>query len=284
MARSVHLPAVRLRGRHRPNLSGDLRDLVSEAPPAFRRRLTGYDRLQVENYVVWAESELELAGRELDEFTRRLGRCTAQLDQAERRLATSPAGWELGRVSERVGEILRLAADEAADLVEAGVAEGERFREQGREAAAAALRQVQDVRARAVADCDRLHELARNARRTAEEELQLALAQAAALLHLAAAEHAAAAAEHAAAVAEAAEAHRVAEQEQAAAHTELARAGACRAQAEQVVSRLSGELDKALGELVPAPRALSVVAAVAPDVPPVGSVDQRPAQEQAAAS
>lgn len=267
MARSVQSSVLRRLGRRRPNLSGDLAQLLSETRPSFRRRVVGYDRLQVENYVSWAESELELAGRELDEFTLRLGRCSAQLQQAEQRLATSPAGWELGRLSERVGEILRLAADEAADLVEAGIAEGERFRDQGREAAAAALRQAQDVRARAVADGDRLHELAEHARRTAESQLQQVRVQAAALLHLTAAQHAAA-------VAEAAEAHRVAEQERDTAHAELARAHARLTQAEQVVIRLSGELEAALGELDSAPAVLAVVPAD-PGLPALDGVGQR---------
>jgi DNA repair exonuclease SbcCD ATPase subunit len=253
MTRSGQVPIIRRRGRRRPNLSGDLGQLLSHAP-CFRSRLAGYDRLQVENYVSWAESELELAGRQLDELARRLGECSAALQQAEQRLATSPAGWELGRVSERVGEILRLAADEAADLVQAGTVAGERLRAQGGDAAAAVLRVAHALRARAGADSDRLRELTESAHRMAEVELRQVRAQAAALLL-------ASVSQHAGAVAERAEAHRVAAHELEVAHAELALAHLRRVQAEDVVARLSGELETALGGLVPAPAVLAVVPA-----------------------
>ncbi|MFQ1002382.1 DivIVA domain-containing protein [Modestobacter sp. SSW1-42] len=270
MTRSVQLPVVRYRGRRRPNPSGDLGQLLSTAP-CFRRRLTGYDRLQVDNYLSWAESELELAGRQLDELTHRLGRCTAQLQQAEQRLATSPAGWEMGRVSDRVAEILRLAADEAADLVEAGIAEGERLRAEGEEAAVAVLQEAHAVRAQAVADSDRLRESAQCARRTAEAELEQVRTQVAVLLHVVAAQQA----EAATAVTEA---HRIAQQVREAAQAEFSRAETCRALAEQVVTRLSDELETALGELEPAPAVLAVVpAAPVPESSAFDRADRRSA-------
>lgn len=248
---SVQLSVVRRLRRRRPNLSGDLGQLLSEAP-CFRRRLAGYDRLQVDNYVSWAEAELQLAGREVDELAARLGRCTAELQRAQQRLSTSPAGWELGQVSERVGEILRLAADEAADLVESGVAEAERLREQGAAAAAAALHQASDVRARAAADADRLQDQAEAARQAAEDQLARARELAAALVHVASVQCQEASAE-------AARTRRTAEREHEAAQAELTVARSRRAQTELVVDRLSGELETALGELTPAPNVLAVV-------------------------
>jgi hypothetical protein len=40
-----------------PNLTGDL-DSMLGSEPAFRTQVRGYDRLQVDNYVTWAEAEL----------------------------------------------------------------------------------------------------------------------------------------------------------------------------------------------------------------------------------
>jgi colicin import membrane protein len=241
MTRHAQLPAVRRLRRRRPTLSGDLDQVLSEAP-CFRRRLTGYDRLQVDTYVSWAEEQLLLAGRELDDLARRLGRCTAELQRTEERMATSPAGWELGRVSERVGEILRLAADEAANLVEAGVAESERLRTQAEESAAATLRQAQEVRAVAAAEGDRMREEARAAREEAEATLGQARTDVALLAEVARAERARVAAESA-------EALDLAAQDRASARSELALAQSRRAQTEQVLERLTSEMDAALVSL-----------------------------------
>src|SRR3712207_9487181 len=74
-----------------------------------------------------------------DELLSRYGACSAELEISRRLLACSPAGREQVRTSERVGEILRLAADEAARLTEAGAADGDRLRGEAR-AEADALR------------------------------------------------------------------------------------------------------------------------------------------------
>jgi cell division septum initiation protein DivIVA len=129
--------------------------------PAFRAALRGYDRLQVDDYVAWAETELLALRRANDDLLTRYGTCSAELEISRRLLACSPAGREQVRTSERVGEILRLAADEAARLTEAG----------------ALLRRAREVRDGAVADCERMRTEAEEARAAAEEELARAHAE-----------------------------------------------------------------------------------------------------------
>ncbi|MGY1680094.1 hypothetical protein [Geodermatophilus sp. SYSU D01176] len=166
-------PHLEYAGRHP---SGDL-DALLEPRPLFRGALRGYDRLQVDNYVAWAETELLAVRRANDELLSRYGACSAELEISRRLLACSPAGREQVRTSERVGEILRLAADEAARLTEAGAADGDRLRGEARAEADALLRRAREVRDAAVADCERMRAEAEEARTAAEEELARAHAE-----------------------------------------------------------------------------------------------------------
>jgi cell division septum initiation protein DivIVA len=143
----------------------------------FRAALRGYDRLQVDNYVAWAETELLAVRRANDDLLTRYGACSAELEISRRLLACSPAGREQVRTSERVGEILRLAADEAARLTEAGAADADRIRAVARAEADALLRRAREVRDGAVADCERMRAEAQDARAAAEEELARAHAE-----------------------------------------------------------------------------------------------------------
>src|SRR4051795_5342323 len=103
----------------RPKVTGDLDDLLSQA--SFHLRWRGYDRLEVENYVSWAESELLAARRQADHLLSRYGAASAELELSRRLLAQAPKGGrDLSSVSERVTEILRLAGGEAAATVEGG--------------------------------------------------------------------------------------------------------------------------------------------------------------------
>src|SRR3954453_13170318 len=91
------------------NLSGDFDELL-DTRPVFRTRVHGYDKLQVDNYVSWAEGELEGARRAGDHLLARLAACAAELAEHRRRpapaAAPAPAA-DLSAVSERVAEILR---------------------------------------------------------------------------------------------------------------------------------------------------------------------------------
>jgi cell division septum initiation protein DivIVA len=152
-------------------------DALLEPRPVFRAALRGYDRLQVDNYVAWARTELLAVRRANDDLLTRYGACSAELEISRRLLACSPAGREQVRTSERVGEILRLAADEAARLTEAGAADADRIRGVARAEADALLRRAREVRDGAVADCERMREEAEEARAAAEDELAQAHAE-----------------------------------------------------------------------------------------------------------
>ncbi len=147
----------------RPNLAGDL-DHLLDSRPLFRTALRGYDRLQVDNYVSWAEAELQAVRCENEDLLTRYGACSAEVEISRRLLACSPEGRELVRTSERVGEILRLAADEAAQLTEAGALEADRIRGQARSEADALLRRAAEVKDTAVTVSRRMEEEARWAR------------------------------------------------------------------------------------------------------------------------
>ena len=126
----------------RPNLSGDI-DTMLVAPPDFRQRPLGYDRLQVDNYVAWAESELMSARRETDDLVNRYGRCMAELELARQLLGHSSEGQRLAHVSERIGTMLQLAADEAAEITAA--ADRLRREAEADRAEAVAVRQQAEV-------------------------------------------------------------------------------------------------------------------------------------------
>lgn len=165
----------------RPNLSGDLEVMLAAAPaPAFRRRPLGYDRLQVDNYVVWAETALMAARQETDDLLDRYGRCWAELDLTRQAMVHSPGGQQMAHVTERIGSMLQLAADEAAEIT------------------ATAASQAAEITATAAAEAERIH---REAQADADAQLlrahevkELAVAEAARLRRDSAADRAEAAA------------------------------------------------------------------------------------------
>jgi colicin import membrane protein len=139
----------------RPNLSGDLEAMFA-ATPAFRRRPLGYDRLQVDNYVVWSESILLTARQEADDLFDRYGRCWAELDVARKELAHSPEGQQMAHVTDRIGSMLQLAADEAAEITAAAAAKAERIHSQARADADVQRQKAHEFKQVALADADRL--------------------------------------------------------------------------------------------------------------------------------
>jgi len=147
----------------RPNYTGDLDELLG-LRPVFRTRPRGYDRLQVDNYAAWAESELAGARRELEHLLTRFGACSAELEISRRLLAEAPRGREVFPISDRVEEMLRLASDEAAAMVEAGAEEGDRITAEARLEADARLRKAHEIKEMAVAAADELREQARRER------------------------------------------------------------------------------------------------------------------------
>src|SRR3954470_3318587 len=174
-------------GQSWPNFSGDLDALFTTAP-VFRTAVRGYDRLQVDNYVAWSEAELRAARRGTDDLVERYGRASAELEISRRLLARSPGGQEMSVISERMGRMLRMAADEAAELTAVGAAEAEQLLAEARTEADARLRKAHEIKQMAVEASDHMREEARLLRAEATAELDRARAQAAQILRDAAEE------------------------------------------------------------------------------------------------
>jgi cell division septum initiation protein DivIVA len=98
--------------RTRPNVAGDLDDVLGSAP-MFRRAIAGYDRFEVQSYVQWAETELATADREREHLLARQLETRAALDEARELLGHSSGGGEFLQVSRRIGTLMATAADEA---------------------------------------------------------------------------------------------------------------------------------------------------------------------------
>jgi cell division septum initiation protein DivIVA len=162
---------------HRPDLAGALDGLLTLAP-CFRTAVRGYDRLQVDNYVAWAEAEMTAARRETDDLMSRYGHASAELEIARRLLAQSPEGQEMSFASERMGRMLRMAADEAADITGAATAEADRILAEARADADARLRKAHEIKEVALSTGDRIREEAERFRLQAAAELQRAREQA----------------------------------------------------------------------------------------------------------
>jgi cell division septum initiation protein DivIVA len=156
--------------------------------PVFRTRVNGYDRLQVDNYTAWVEAELATLRREVDHLLARFGESSAELEISRRLLADAPRRREVFPVSDRVQEMLQLAADEAAALTEAGAREAERIVAEARTEADARLRKAHEIKELAVASADELQVQARRLRAEANGYIEKAKQEAAELLREAAAD------------------------------------------------------------------------------------------------
>lgn len=137
----------------RPNLWGDL-DSVLEFLPCFRAALRGYDRWQVDSYVSWAERELCAARRSADEMAAHFGACSVELERTRRQLGRSEVGRDVVGVSDRMAQMLELAADEAAALTAAGAAEADQLVDRARTYAAAMLQRAREVEDAAAAETE----------------------------------------------------------------------------------------------------------------------------------
>jgi cell division septum initiation protein DivIVA len=149
-------------------------DALLDTGPGFRRALRGYDRDEVDHYVAWVDAELYAARRATDDLMARYGSCSAELEISHRLLAQSPYGQQLTLVSERVGAILQMAADEAAELTAAAEADAGRIAAEARADADARLRKAHEIKQLAMAAGDRFREEARRLRDEAAAELESA--------------------------------------------------------------------------------------------------------------
>jgi cell division septum initiation protein DivIVA len=120
-------------------------ELLSEAGMDWEREVRGYNRQQVDNYVAWRAGQV----RELES---RLSSSLAEIEHLRREVAevreagARPAHQE---ISERVGQILKLAADEAKSDRERGAADANDLRE-------AASTETDKLRAEAKQQADRV--------------------------------------------------------------------------------------------------------------------------------
>jgi cell division septum initiation protein DivIVA len=170
-----------------PNLTGDLDSLLSNGP-SFRTRVSGYDRLQVDNYVAWVEAELASERHQIDLLLARYGACSAELEISRRLLAQAPKGVDLSAVSDRVREMLRLASDEATAMIEAAREEADHLLAETRVEADARLRKAHEIKELAADTADRMLDEARRDRAEAATLRQRTRTETAELVRNAAAE------------------------------------------------------------------------------------------------
>jgi hypothetical protein len=143
-----------------------------DSGPVFARALHGYDRLQVDNYVAWAESELRAAERINAELMRRLTASEVESLRARQLLAQSPEDRHLARIADRVTELLGLAAQEAAAHAQATAADAEQSREvvtSAYQEAEVVVRRARRLEAQAAARLQEAERRLAEARRTEEE-------------------------------------------------------------------------------------------------------------------
>jgi hypothetical protein len=146
----------------RPNFRGDLTEVL-EFLPVFRSAVRGYERWQVDSYVSWAERELLAARRSTDEMAARFATASVELDRCREELSRSAAGRDARQVSERVAQILELAAEEAADITAAGAAEAEGLVAAARDWSSAMLRHAREAEESAAAEQARVARIQREA-------------------------------------------------------------------------------------------------------------------------
>ena len=163
-------------------------DSLLTTGPVFPVRVHGYDRLHVDNYVAWAESELAVARGEAEHLLARYGACAAELEISRRLLAEAPRGRDVSPLTDRVRDILRLAADEASSMLESAKEEAAQILAEARAEADGRLREAQRIEEAAAATADEMRALAARERAEATGLLERARAETAEMIGSAAAE------------------------------------------------------------------------------------------------
>lgn len=165
-------------GRTVPPRTGFLDSLLTTGP-VFSGRMHGYDRFEVDTYVARAESELGAARREAEHLLARYGACAAELEISRRLLAEAPAkGRDVMPVSDRVRDILRLAADEASSVVDSAADEAQQIVAEARAEADERLRKAHQLKELAAATADEMRGVAQRERAEAGALLEHARAEA----------------------------------------------------------------------------------------------------------
>ncbi|SOC49749.1 DivIVA protein [Blastococcus aggregatus] len=178
-------PTRREAGENRvPVFTGSLDSMLGSAP-VFRSKLRGYDPMEVDTYVSWAESELRSVRRQVDDLLARFGACSAELEISRRLLADGSRHRVVFPVSDRVEEMLQLAVEEAAAITETAVRDAEHVVAEARSEADARLRKAHEIKEMAVLAADELRDHAGKQRAEAQDVLDRARAEAAELLRTA---------------------------------------------------------------------------------------------------
>ncbi|MEX5717021.1 hypothetical protein, partial [Geodermatophilus maliterrae] len=114
--------------------------------PVFTHAVRGYDRLQVDDYVAAAETELLVLRRENEHLLSRYAACSGELQNARRRLA------QLVRERETLP-----SPEDARALIERAQEEAERVRAEARAEAEARLAKVASMREAVIALREQAH-------------------------------------------------------------------------------------------------------------------------------
>jgi len=120
-------------------------ELLSEGGMEWEREVRGYNRQQVDNYVAWRTGQV----RELES---RLSQSLAEIEHLRREVADARQSARRPpheEISERVGQILKLAADEAKSEREHGMSDANDLRE-------AAKAETEKLRGEVKQEVDRL--------------------------------------------------------------------------------------------------------------------------------
>jgi chromosome segregation ATPase len=156
---------------HPGAMSIDENDLVplrsEETEPAFDLVRRGYDRHQVDGHIAWLEARLRESesARATAEYA--ASQAAGEVAATRRELADNRPSWEsLGR---RVGQILTLAEEQAAELRQRAAADVEGLREQAQKSAV----QADEAHARRLREAEReANGLVRQAQVEAERALR----------------------------------------------------------------------------------------------------------------
>ncbi|GAB3199922.1 hypothetical protein GCM10027261_30780 [Geodermatophilus arenarius] len=114
--------------------------------PVFTGAVRGYDRVQVDDYVAWAETELLVLRRENEHLLSRYAAASAELQNARRRLAQLVRERQSLPGPEDAAAIVRRAEEEAAALTAAAEEEAGRIRAEALAEAQARLSGVAEMR------------------------------------------------------------------------------------------------------------------------------------------
>ncbi|MBM7808764.1 cell division septum initiation protein DivIVA [Geodermatophilus bullaregiensis] len=207
--------------------------------PVFTHAVRGYDRLQVDDYVAAAETELLVLRRENEHLLSRYAACSGELQNARRRLA------QLVREREALP-----SPEDARILVERAQEEAERVRTEARAEAEARLAKVAEMREAVIALREQAHGEVAGVRAEAQAAREEAHREAEEARRAAAAERARLDREAAEARARReAEAAARAQEERAAVAAELAALHAERDRVRETLRVLGGHVDDALAGL-----------------------------------